>query len=111
MADDHKICPQLHLSLQSGNTLILKRMKRRATREVLYERIGAIRKLIPELILSADIMVGFPTESEAHFAQTLAAVHELEVPFPHVFSYSQRPGTPAARIPRQVPPNRLEMRE
>lgn len=103
MADDHKICPQLHLSLQSGNTLILKRMKRRATREVLYERIGAIRKSIPELILSADIMVGFPTESEAHFAQTLAAVHELEVPFPHVFSYSRRPGTPAARIPRQVP--------
>ncbi|MEJ2177753.1 MAG: tRNA (N(6)-L-threonylcarbamoyladenosine(37)-C(2))-methylthiotransferase MtaB [Gammaproteobacteria bacterium] len=103
MTFSDKVCPQLHLSLQSGNTLILKRMKRRATREVLYERIGAIRRVIPELVLSADILVGFPTETEDHFAQTLGAVYDLEVAFPHVFPYSIRPGTPAARIPDQVP--------
>jgi threonylcarbamoyladenosine tRNA methylthiotransferase MtaB len=100
---NNKVCPQLHLSMQSGNTLILKRMKRRATREVLYERIHALRAAVPELVLSADIMVGFPTEEEAHFQQTLDSVYELQIPFPHVFSYSSRPGTPAARIPRQIP--------
>jgi threonylcarbamoyladenosine tRNA methylthiotransferase MtaB len=103
LQDSEKVCPQLHLSMQSGNTLILKRMKRRATREVLYERINALRDAVPGLVLSADIMVGFPTEEEAHFQQTLDSVHELQIPFPHVFSYSARPGTPAARIPRQIP--------
>jgi threonylcarbamoyladenosine tRNA methylthiotransferase MtaB len=103
MTGNDKVCPQLHLSLQSGNTLILKRMKRRATREVLYERVGAVRRALPELVLSADILVGFPTETEDHFAQTLGAVYDLEIPFPHVFAYSIRPGTPAARIPDQVP--------
>ena len=103
MVNNDKICPQLHLSMQSGSTLILKRMKRRATREVLYERINALRAVVPELVLSADILVGFPTESDAHFAETLEAVYDLEIPFPHVFSYSSRPGTPAARIPNQVP--------
>ena len=103
MASKAKICPQLHLSMQSGNTLILKRMKRRATREVLYERIQTLREQVPDLVLSADVMVGFPTESEQHFAETCAAVEELNIPFPHIFTYSPRPGTPAARIPRQVP--------
>ena len=104
MSSSPKICPQLHLSMQSGNTLILKRMKRRATREVLYARIGSLKKALPDLVLSADVMVGFPTETEAHFAETLQAVDDLDIAFPHVFSYSPRPGTPAARIPRQVPP-------
>ena len=54
-------------------------------------------------MLSADILVGFPTESDTHFEATLAAVEDLEIPFPHVFPYSARPGTPAARIPKQVP--------
>ena len=97
------ICPQLHLSLQSANTLILKRMKRRATRELLYDRISRLREAVPNLVLSADILVGFPTETDAHFNDTLTAIHELEIPYPHVFSYSSRPGTPAARIPSQVP--------
>lgn len=99
-----RICPHLHLSLQSGNTLILKRMRRRATREVLFERIGALKGRVPGLVLSADIMVGFPTEDDHHFAETLDAVDQLEIAFPHVFSYSKRPGTPAARIPNQVAP-------
>ena len=102
IATESVICPQLHLSLQSGNTLILKRMKRRATREVIYERIGKLRRAVPHLVLSADIMVGFPTETDEHFRQTVEAVEDLEIAYPHVFTYSPRPGTPAARIPSQV---------
>ena len=103
IGDNSTICPQLHLSLQSANTLILKRMKRRATRELIYERVKALRDAVPDLVLSADILVGFPTETDEHFADTLAAIEELEIPYPHVFSYSSRSGTPAARIPSQVP--------
>ena len=103
IAREPKICRQLHLSLQSGNTLILKRMKRRATRAVLYQRIAQLRQCVPDMVLSADILVGFPTEEAVHFADTLAAVEQLEIPFPHVFPYSSRAGTPAARIVRQVP--------
>ena len=102
MADNPKICPQLHLSLQSASTLILKRMKRRATRQIVYERIQSLRNALPDLVLSADILVGFPTEEESHFDDTLIAIDELEIAYPHVFSYSARQGTPAARIPRQV---------
>ncbi len=98
-----KICPQLHLSLQSANTLILKRMKRRATKALIYERVASLRTALPDLVLSADILVGFPTESEAHFSDTLNAIDELEIAYPHVFRYSPREGTPAARIPTQVP--------
>lgn len=110
MAAEPAICPQLHLSLQSGNTLILKRMKRRATREVLYERIEKLRRAVPHLVLSADILVGFPTETGAHFAQTLRVVDDLEIAYPHVFAYSPRPGTAAARIPAQVPPGERKRR-
>ena len=102
IARESKICPQLHLSMQSGNTLILKRMKRRATREVLYERVMALRDQVPDLVLSADVLVGFPTETDAHFQDTMSAVDELEIAYPHVFTYSKRPGTPASRIPNQV---------
>ena len=104
MAANDRICPQLHLSLQSANTLILKRMKRRATRERLYERIQSLKNEIPDLILSADILVGFPTEDETQFNDTILAINELEICYPHVFSYSSRTGTPASRIPSQTPP-------
>ena len=110
LKNNSRICPQLHLSMQSGNTLILKRMKRRATREMLYERVNALRAALPELVLSADILVGFPTESDQQFQDTLSAMRELEVPFPHVFSYSPRKGTPASRIPSQVPPAARKIR-
>ena len=105
MATEPMICPQLHLSLQSANTLILKRMKRRATRQMVYERIEQLRRAVPHLVLSADLLVGFPTESEVHFRDTLDAVDDLEIAYPHVFAYSSRRGTPAARIPDQVPVN------
>lgn len=103
LSNHSRICPQLHLSLQSANSLILKRMKRRATKALIYERISALRAAVPDLVLSADILVGFPTETEAHFSDTLRAIHELEIAYPHVFRYSPRPATPAARIPSQVP--------
>lgn len=110
IATEPKICPQLHLSLQSGNTLILKRMKRRATRELIDERINKLRRAVPSMVLSADILVGFPTETDEHFHETLNAVDALEIAYPHVFTYSSRPGTPAARIPDQVPTTERKVR-
>lgn len=100
------VCPQLHLSLQSADTLILKRMKRRANRALIYERVAALRRAAPHATLSADILVGFPTETDAQFQRTVDAVDDLEIAWPHVFAFSPRDGTPAARIPgdRQVPP-------
>ncbi len=98
-----KVCPHLHLSLQSANTLILKRMKRRYNRELVYDRIDSLRSAVPDLVISADVMTGFPTETDEQFEQTLNAIDELEIAYPHVFPYSQRSGTPAARIPRQIP--------
>lgn len=96
------VCSQLHLSLQSANDLILKRMKRRANRAMIYDRIALLRQSLPNLVLSADILVGFPTEDEHHFAQTASAIDDLKIAYPHVFPYSKRPDTPAARIPKQV---------
>jgi len=99
-----RICPHMHLSLQSGNTLILKRMKRRYDAEHVRERIRALRKYLPELVISADVMVGFPTETESQYLDTEQMLKDIQVAFPHTFSYSEREGTPAARIPlsRQV---------
>lgn len=99
ISSEPRVCNHIHLSLQSGNTLILKRMKRRYTRESLYEKIRKLRACIPDLVMSADVMVGFPTEDEAHFLDTQQALIDLDVAFPHVFSYSNRSGTPAAKIP------------
>jgi threonylcarbamoyladenosine tRNA methylthiotransferase MtaB len=106
LESEPRLCRHLHLSLQSGNTLILKRMKRRYTAELVYDRIRSLRRRIPNVVLSADIMVGFPTETEDQFQDTLSMVRDLEIAFPHVFCYSERAGTPAARIPPrwQVPP-------
>lgn len=102
---EQRICNQFHLSLQSGNSLILKRMKRRYSAEHVRERIMTLRARVPNFVLSADVMVGFPTESEEQYLDTENMVRELDIAYPHVFSYSERNGTPAARIPvdRQVP--------
>ncbi len=102
LESDPRLCRHLHLSLQSGSTLILKRMKRRYDADLVYDRIGALRRRIPDLVLSADIMVGFPTETENQFRETEHMVRELEIAFPHVFCYSERAGTPAARIPSRL---------
>ncbi len=100
MASEERFCNHLHLSLQSGNTLILKRMKRRYTREDVYEKIKKLRSKVPDLVMSADVMVGFPTENEAQFIDTQQSLVDLDIAFPHIFSYSDRSGTPAARIPQ-----------
>ncbi len=110
-ANEPRICPHMHLSLQSGNTLILKRMKRRYDADHVRERIHQLRSALPELVISADVMVGFPTETEEQFLDTVQMLHDIEVAFPHTFSYSERDGTPAANIPapKQVPiPERKE---
>lgn len=106
ISSEARICNHIHLSLQSGSTLILKRMKRRYTRAQLYKTINALRKKVPDLIMSADVMVGFPTEEESHFEETKQALIDLDVAFPHIFTYSDRSGTPAAKIPaiKQVEP-------
>ena len=105
MAKEPRICPHIHLSLQSGNTLILKRMKRRYDADHVRERIASLRAVVPELVMSADVMVGFPTETQEQYLDTEQMLQDIEVAFPHVFSYSERSGTPAARIPqgKQVP--------
>ncbi|MDZ7841487.1 MAG: tRNA (N(6)-L-threonylcarbamoyladenosine(37)-C(2))-methylthiotransferase MtaB [Gammaproteobacteria bacterium] len=105
LAQHPRLCPHLHLSLQSGNSLILKRMRRRYTAAHVYERVARLREAIPHLVLSADVMVGFPTETEAQYLDTERMVQDLQIAYPHVFPYSERDGTPAARIPanRQVP--------
>jgi len=99
IASEPRICAHIHLSLQSGNTLILKRMKRRYDADHVRERIGKLRELLPELVMSADVMVGFPTESEEQYLDTQNMLIDLNIVYPHVFSYSERDGTPAARIP------------
>ncbi len=102
IAAEPRLCPHLHVSMQSGHTLILKRMKRRYDREALYRAVLGARDRIDDLVVGADVMAGFPTEDDEHFEATRRAIVELDVAFPHVFPYSPRPGTPAARIPRQV---------
>jgi len=103
LASEEKICPHFHLSLQSGNTLILKRMKRRYTAELMYERVTALAERIPHAVYGADIMAGFPTESVQAFEDSVSMIERLNIAFPHVFSYSDRPGVPATRIPCQIP--------
>ena len=103
-----RLMPHLHLSVQAGSDLILKRMKRRHSRAGALAAIARARALRPGLAIGADLIAGFPTETEALFAQTLALVAEAEIPFLHVFPYSERPGTPAARMPAVPVPLRRE---
>ena len=101
---DARLMPHLHLSLQAGDNMILKRMKRRHTREDAIEFINRVRSRRPEVVFGADFIAGFPTESEDMFQKTLDLVEECGLNFLHVFPYSARKGTPAAKMP-QVPGN------
>ena len=92
--------PHLHLSLQSGDDMILKRMKRRHSRQDAIDFCAQVRRLRPDIALGADIIAGFPTETEEMFARSLDLVGECGLTFLHVFPYSKRPGTPAARMPQ-----------
>ncbi len=100
IADDERLMPHLHLSLQSGDDLILKRMKRRHSRGHAIEFCAQLRRLRPDIALGADIIAGFPTETEEMFARSQDMVQECDLTFLHVFPYSPRPGTPAARMPQ-----------
>jgi len=100
IAEDARLMPHLHLSLQSGDDLILKRMKRRHSRRDAIEFCARVRRLRPDIALGADIIAGFPTETEEMFSRSLALVEECDLTFLHVFPYSTRPGTPAARMPQ-----------
>lgn len=97
---DARVAPHLHLSLQAGDNLILKRMKRRHTREQAIDFCGRVRGRRPEVAFGADIIVGFPTETEEMFEQSLALVDEAGLQYTHVFPFSPRDGTPAARMPQ-----------
>jgi len=100
IAEDERLMPHLHLSLQSGDDLILKRMKRRHCRADAVEFCAQLRRLRPDIALGADIIAGFPTETEEMFARSMDLVEECGLTFLHVFPYSPRPSTPAARMPQ-----------
>lgn len=102
IAGEPRLMPHLHLSLQSGNDMILKRMKRRHTRAEAVDFCARMRALRPDIAFGADLIAGFPTETDTQFAETLTLVEECGLAYTHVFPYSPRPGTPAARMP-QVP--------
>lgn len=97
---DPRIAPFMHLSLQHGDNLMLKRMKRRHSREQAIELATRLRSLRPDIALGADIIAGFPTETEAAFENSLKLIDDCNIAFLHAFPYSPRPGTPAARMPQ-----------
>ncbi len=99
LAEEKRLMPHLHLSLQAGDDLILKRMKRRHSRADAIAVARRARALRPEVALGADLIAGFPTETEDNFRGSLDLVAECGLAFVHVFPYSPRPGTPAARMP------------
>jgi threonylcarbamoyladenosine tRNA methylthiotransferase MtaB len=100
LAEEPRLMPHLHLSLQSGDDLILKRMKRRHSRRDAIRFCNELRERRKDIVFGADFIVGFPTETEAQFARTLELVEECGLTHLHVFPYSPRPHTPAARMPQ-----------
>jgi len=100
IATEPRLMPHLHLSLQHGDDLILKRMKRRHLRDDAIRFVEDASRLRPEMTFGADIIAGFPTETEAQFDNSLKLVEECDLTWLHVFPYSPRPGTPAARMPQ-----------
>jgi len=109
IAGEPRVMPHLHLSLQHGANLILKRMKRRHLRADAIDLVAGLRETRPDLAIGADLIAGFPTETAAHHADSLSIIRELGIAHLHVFPYSPRPGTPAALMP-QVPPAKIKAR-
>ncbi|MCA3424578.1 MAG: tRNA (N(6)-L-threonylcarbamoyladenosine(37)-C(2))-methylthiotransferase MtaB [Roseomonas sp.] len=106
IAEEPRLMPHLHLSLQHGSDLILKRMKRRHLRADAIALAEKARRLRPDIVFGADLIAGFPTETEAQFQESLDLVKDCDLSFLHVFPYSERPGTPAARMPQIPVPER-----
>ena len=102
IAEEPRLMPHLHVSLQAGDDMVLKRMKRRHLRKDIIEFCEKVRMLRPQVVFGADIIAGFPTETDEMFENTRRLVSEVGLTYLHVFPYSPRPGTPAARMP-QVP--------
>ncbi|MSP42018.1 MAG: tRNA (N(6)-L-threonylcarbamoyladenosine(37)-C(2))-methylthiotransferase MtaB [Alphaproteobacteria bacterium] len=102
IGEEKRLMPHLHLSLQSGDDMILKRMKRRHSRQDAIALAERLRNMRPDMVLGADLIAGFPTESEAMFENSLRLIEDCDLTYLHVFPYSARAGTPAARMP-QVP--------
>ena len=100
IAEEERLMPHFHLSVQSGDNMILKRMKRRHTREDTIAFCGTVRRLRPEAAFGADLIAGFPTETEAMFGNTLKLVDDAGLTYLHVFPFSPRKGTPAAKMPQ-----------
>jgi threonylcarbamoyladenosine tRNA methylthiotransferase MtaB len=108
LAEEERLMPHLHLSLQAGDDMILKRMKRRHSRAHAVAFCEEARRLRPDIVFGADIIAGFPTETEEMFDGSLRMVKDCGLTFLHVFPFSPRPGTPAARMP-QI--DRVEVKE
>jgi threonylcarbamoyladenosine tRNA methylthiotransferase MtaB len=99
-AEEERLMPHLHLSLQAGDNLVLKRMKRRHSRADAIALCAELRRRRPDIVFGADVIAGFPTETEDMFGRSLDLVEECGLTHLHVFPYSVRPGTPAARMPQ-----------
>ncbi len=100
LASEQRLMPHLHLSLQHGHDLILKRMKRRHLRTDAVELVAQLKARRPEMAIGADLIAGFPTETEEHHQANLSIIRECDIVHGHIFPYSPRPGTPAARMPQ-----------
>lgn len=100
IAEEPRLMPHLHVSLQAGDDMVLKRMKRRHLRKDAIDFCARVRELRPDMVFGADIIAGFPTETEDMFQNTLDIVDEAGLMYLHVFPYSPRPGTPAAKMPQ-----------
>jgi threonylcarbamoyladenosine tRNA methylthiotransferase MtaB len=100
LADEPRVMPHVHLSLQHGHDLILKRMKRRHLRADAVRMVERLRARRPGIAIGADLIAGFPTEDETMHAANLSIVRDLGIAHGHVFPYSPRPGTPAAKMPQ-----------
>lgn len=108
ISSEPRLMPHLHLSVQAGDDMVLKRMKRRHNRQDVIDVCARARALRPDMVFGADIIAGFPTETEAMFQNTLTLVEECELTWLHVFPYSARSGTPAAKMPQVPMPVRKE---
>lgn len=104
VAGSRHFVPHFHIPLQSGSNTILKRMRRRYLRELYADRVSRIREVMPHACIGVDVIVGFPGETEEHFMETYEFLHELEVSYLHVFTFSERADTPAADMDGVVPP-------
>ena len=102
VADSKRFVPHFHIPLQSGNNEILGQMRRRYQRELYVDRVNQIKRLMPDACIGVDVIVGFPGESDQHFLDTYAFLVDLPVSYLHVFSYSERPNTPAAEMKNQI---------